>query len=750
MNLKNEEKHFHDCEVQHSHEQGEHCDCEHPHGHCHRHQEEIPEDTMISSKYKWTYQLENLDCANCAAKMEKKINELPEVTSAIIAFPTKKLTIATDEDIELLPQLQKICNSIEDGVSVIAMDGFFQSSPPKKRQKSISPMLPIIGGAILFLLGELTESNIPVLSFILLTIAYLLLGWKIVLTAVKNLFKGHIFDENFLMTIATLGAFIIQEYPEAVGVMLFYRVGEYFEKKAVEKSRSQIMDAVDLRPETVTLVNGTDTEVISANLAKPGDIVLVRPGDRIPLDGVIIDGESRLDTSAITGEPVPISVTTGDTVTSGCINTSGLLKLKVEKPLSESMVTRILNSVENAAASKPKIDSFISKFAAVYTPFVVILSIGTAVIPSLITGDWNHWIYTALTFLVISCPCALVLSVPLAFFAGIGKGSKQGILLKGGISLEALKNVKAVVMDKTGTITKGNFVVQKVISTSNLSEEELLSLASSCEEASTHPIGISIVNAAKEKGILPKNSSVYGTPDSLKEIAGEGIEAAFGSSIVYIGNQQLLIKNHISLADYNPSSYGTQVLVAKDNRLVGYFLIADTIKEDAKPSITALKAMGLTTVMLTGDEENSAKAIAKEAGIEEVHARLLPENKLQQLQKIREKYGSVLFVGDGINDAPVLANADVGAAMGSGADAAIEAADVVFMTSNMSAVPNAIQIGKRTNKIAYQNVILALIIKAAVMVLGLAGIASMWMAVFADTGVAMLCVLNSIRILYQK
>lgn len=719
----------------------------HEHSHCNT-SEETRKDTNVSSKFKRTYELKNLGCANCAAKMENKINALPEVTSAIISFPTKKLTVTTKKDIDLGEKLQAICSSIEDDVLVVEFNSRTKSSKQQVEKKQISPFLPIIIGALLFVLGEVTEASLPTLSFLILTIAYLILGWKIILTAFKNLFKGHIFDENFLMTIATLGAFLIQEYPEAVGVMLFYRIGEYFEHRAVEKSRGQIMDTLDLRPETVTIVNGDTTHTIDANHAKPGDIVLVRPGDRIPLDGFVLHGESRLDTSAITGEPVPISVTIGDVVTSGCINTSGLLKVKVEKPLSESMVTRILDSVENAAANKPKIDSFIGKFASVYTPFVVLLSIATAVIPSLITGDWNHWIYTALTFLVISCPCALVLSVPLAFFAGIGKGSKQSILLKGGISLEALKNVKAVVMDKTGTITKGNFVVQKVISTSDLSELELLSIAASCEQNSTHPIGISIMATAKEKGVLANPSFVK--PDSLKEIAGGGIEATFGSNSVYIGNQQFLMSHHISLSRYQPSSFGTEVLVAKNNELIGYFLISDTLKEDSKFSITALKSMGLKTIMLTGDEENSAKAIANDVGIEEVHAKLLPEHKLEKLQQIRKIYGSVLFVGDGINDAPVLANADVGAAMGSGADAAIEAADIVFMTSNMNAIPEAIAIGKKTNQIAYQNVIFALVIKAAIMVLGLMGIASMWMAVFADTGVAMLCVLNSIRMLYQK
>ena len=565
------------------------------------------------------------------------------------------------------------------------------------------------------------------------------------LTALRNLTKGQIFDENFLMSVATLGAFAIKSYPEAVGVMLFYRIGEYFEEKAVERSRSQIMNAVDMRPETVNLVEGDEIRVIPAEDACVDDIILVRPGDRIPLDGVVVEGDSRIDTSPITGEPVPVHVEVGDEILSGCVNTSGQLKLKVQKPLSESMVTRILDSVENAAASKPKVDRFITKFSRVYTPIVVFLALGTAVLPPLVAGgDWNYWIYTALSFLVMSCPCALVLSVPLAFFSGIGAGSKKGILFKGGVALESMADVKAVVMDKTGTITEGNFVLQKTVTVGNTDEDTLLRLAASCEQVSTHPIANSIVTAAKEKGMELTR------PSTLKEIAGEGILAVMDGNVILCGNKKLMEHHNINISAYNNEVFGTEVLVAIEGEYAGYLVISDTIKADAKSAIAAIKKQNIVTAMLTGDAQNSAEAVAKETGIDEVHAKLLPQDKLSTLKKLRETYTSVMFVGDGINDAPVLAGADVGAAMGSGADAAIEAADVVFMTSSMSAIPDALRIAKSAVAISWQNIVFALAIKIAVMILGLCGFASMWMAVFADTGVAMLCVLNSIRVLYKK
>ena len=591
------------------------------------------------------------------------------------------------------------------------------------------------------LLGHL-EMELP--SLIIFVIAYLILGGKILLEAGRNISHGQIFDENFLMCIATVGAFVIREYPEAVGVMLFYRIGEYFEERAVERSRSQIMDAVDLRPETVHLMVEEEAVEIAAEDAKVGDVLLIRPGDRVPLDGIVISGDSRLDTSPITGEPVPVAVKNGSKLISGCVNGSGQLFMRVEKPLEESMVTRILNSVENAAASKPKLDRFITRFAKVYTPIVIFLAVATAIIPSVVTGEWNYWIYTALTFLVMSCPCALVLSVPLAFFSGIGAGSKKGILFKGGASLEFLSKIGAVVMDKTGTVTEGNFQVQKIVSTWKYSEEELLRICASCEQRSTHPIAESIVKAAHERGLQ------LDRPLMLKEFPGHGVSAFLPQGRVYCGNQKLLAENGIFISRKIEEVNGSIVYIGVDGRFAGYFVISDTIKKDAKSAISHLKEMNLGTVMLTGDEKNSAEAVSAEVGIDQVFAKLLPQEKLEILQKLRTEYGSVMFVGDGINDAPVLAGADVGAAMGSGADAAIEAADAVFMTSSVESIPEAIRIAKDTNRIAIQNVVFALAIKIVVMILGLLGFANMWMAVFADTGVAMICVVNAIRILYKK
>ena len=688
--------------------------------------------------------MENLGCANCAAKMEAKFNALPQVQEATITFATKQLRLTAADPDALIPELTKIACSVEQGIVIHPLvhkhkDSREQFEAGTKRAKMDADLAELLVGTLLFA-GILILHHFGLALPVLLCAigAYAFLGHGVLATAVKNLTKGHVFGENFLMSIATLGAFCIGEYPEAVGVMLFYRVGTYFEHRAVARSRSQIMEAVDLRPETVNMLIGDAVWDVPAEDVQVGDTLLVRPGDRIPLDGVVIRGESRIDTAPITGEPVPVHVKEGSQVISGCVNTSGQLVIRVEKELSESMVTRILDSVENAAASKPKIDRFITRFARVYTPAVVAIAAATAILPSLVTGDWNHWVYTALTFLVMSCPCALVLSVPLAFFSGIGKGSKRGILFKGGVSIEAMRNVKAVVLDKTGTITKGDFRVQKIGG-----GLDILKLCASCEQNSTHPIAQSIVAAAKERGM-----ELF-TPDGLEELSGKGIRASVDGRTILCGNEALLREAGIKL---NPvaDETGTCVLVAVDDRFMGYLVIADTIKDGAKEAISRLKKNGIATVMLTGDGAETAEAVANAVGIDEVHAKLLPHQKLDRLRTVRKTHGAAMFVGDGINDAPVLAGADVGAAMGSGADAAIEAADVVFMTSSVDAIPEALEIARQTNSIAWQNVVFALAVKFAVMLLGLLGYASMWLAVFADSGVAMLCVLNSIRILYRK
>ena len=768
---------------------------------------------------KKVYNIENLDCANCAAKIEDKFNHHPKVEEATITFSTKQLRITAEDPDSLIPELTQIARTVENGVVIYPRDPApkhshkphhehhdhdqkcdcghhheehdhecgcghhheehhhecscdhhheehhhecscghhheehhhecgcghhhheehdHESHSHEHHHENSESILPLVIGGALFLFGlVLHDGNLSWLSYVACLTAYILLGKDIVMTALGNLTKGHVFDENFLMSIATIGAFLIGEYPEAAGVMLFYRVGEYFEHKAVERSRSQIMEAVDMRPEVVQLVDGERITQIPAEDAQTGDLLLVRPGDRIPLDGSVVSGESRIDTSPITGEPVPVLVRPGSTVTSGCVNTTGQLTIRVDAPLSESMVTRILDSVENAAASKPKIDRFITRFARIYTPIVVAAAAATALIPSLVTGNWDYWVYTALTFLVMSCPCALVLSVPLAFFAGIGAGSKKGILFKGGQSMEAMAAIKAVVMDKTGTITKGDFKVQSISGCG-----DLLQICASCEQQSTHPIAASIVAAAKEKNILLLQ------PENLEELPGMGIRALLNGKVILCGNSRLMTENGISCPGV--PAHGTKVLVAADGVYLGHLIIDDTLKSDAEIAIRTLRSNGMETVMLTGDAEDAARSVAGKVGIREVYASLLPHQKLEQLQSIRKEKGAVMFVGDGINDAPVLAGADVGAAMGSGADAAIEAADLVFMTSDVEAIPQALRIAKQTWRIAWQNVVFALAVKLCVMILGLCGFASMWLAVFADTGVAMLCVLNSIRILYHK
>ena len=721
------------------------CYCHGEHeGHEHHHHKHL--DGVTKKKYR----IEGIDCPNCAAKVERKMNELPDV-AVTLTFATSQLLVEAKNPDEVLPKLREIADKMEPGTVIEEYSSEKKTSVEADEDGGDDDvkveLIKIAIGAFVFIGGVVCQKYlnvIPAVYIELFVVSYIILGGEVVLKAVKNLFRGKLFDENFLMSIATIGAFATGEYPEAVGVMLFYEIGELFEDIAVGKSRKQIMEAVDMRPEVVRYIDGDNVIELDPEEIEIGDIIEVRPGDRIPLDGVVVKGDSRIDTSAVTGEPVPVGVKEGSEVVSGCVNMSGLIYVKVEKLLEESMVSRILEAVENAAASKPKIDRFISKFARIYTPIVVFAALATAVIPSLITGNWHYWVYTALTFLVISCPCALVLSVPLAFFAGIGAGSKKGILFKGGVSLESLAEVKAVVMDKTGTVTEGNFKVAQIVSDGNYAEDRILAFAGAAESCSTHPIATSIMEEVKKRRLeIPEVKDI-------KEISGKGMEVTLDDGMLLCGNIELLTMKGIEVPSKAKEIYGTEVLLAFNEKYIGYIVINDKIKSDSKQAISDIKRYGLWTAMLTGDAKKNAEMVAKEAGIDICYAKQLPQDKLNNLSKIREEKGAVMFVGDGINDAPVLAGADVGAAMGSGADAAIEAADVVFMNSRLSAIPESIKIAKKTKAIAMQNVIGALVIKALVMVLGFAGIASMWMAVFADSGVAMICVLNSVRILFGK
>ena len=660
------------------------------------------------------------------------------------------------EDREALKRdIQDICDAIEEGVTVADYERKSKASVDEHGHDhdhgSDAVTIAVIVAGLLFMAYEALTTVVPSIGMPesietpIYYIAYILLAFPVLRIAGRNILKGQVFDENFLMSIATLGAIAIDALPEAVGVILFYRIGEFFEEKATDRSRTEIMNAVDMRPQEVRVVDtgcGGEIVVMAPEKVEVGWTIEVRPGDLIPLDGTVLEGETRVNTAPVTGEPVPVRAVPGTQLMSGCINESGRITMRVDKVLEESMVTKILDAVENAASSKPKIDRFITRFARVYTPIVVALSLVVAIIPSLITGEWHKWIYTALTFLVISCPCALVLSVPLAFFSGIGNASKHGILLKGGRVIEALAGVKAVALDKTGTITSGEFKVQNVETVgSHVSKNQLLSMASAIEAVSTHPIATSIVSEAKEQGITVEAS------DFVQELAGEGMVGMVDGQQVLVGNRRLMERYAVQGYPTEATEYGTEVLVAEGNVYLGRIIIADEARPDSAEAIADLNGQDIKTVMLTGDAEASAKYIAKETGVSAVRAQLLPQDKLSVVQDIRSEYGPTMFVGDGINDAPVLAGADVGGAMGSGADAAIEAADVVFMRPSLTAIAHILDLSKATLRVAWQNVVFAIAVKILIMALGLMGYASMWWAVFGDTGVSILCILNSIRIL---
>lgn len=707
-----------------------------------------------------TLLLKDLNCANCAAKIEDRIRKMDVIETANFTLATHQLKLTGSwEDREALKRdIQDICDAIEEGVTVADYErkskAVVDDPGHDNDQDNDAVTIAVIVVGLLFMIYEALTSFVPSIGLPesietpIYYVAYVLLAFPVLRTAARNILKGEIFDENFLMSIATLGAIAIDALPEAVGVILFYRIGEFFEEKATDRSRTEIMNAVDMRPQEVRVIDtccGGEIVVMAPEKVEVGWTIEVRPGDLIPLDGTILEGETRVNTAPVTGEPVPVRAEPGTQLMSGCINETGRITMRVDKVLEESMVTKILDAVENAAASKPKIDKFITRFARVYTPIVVALALAVAIIPSLITGEWHKWIYTALTFLVISCPCALVLSVPLAFFSGIGNASKHGILLKGGRVIEALANVKAVALDKTGTITSGEFKVHNVETVgSHVSSGQLLSMAAAIEAVSTHPIATSIVSEAKDQGLTVEPS------DFVQELAGEGMVGMADGQQVLVGNRRLMERYDVQGYPTEPAEYGTEVLVAEGNTYLGRIIIADEARPDSAEAIADLNRQDIKTVMLTGDAEASANYIAKETGVSAVRAQLLPQDKLSVVQDIRSEYGPTMFVGDGINDAPVLAGADVGGAMGSGADAAIEAADVVFMRPSLTAIAHILDLSKSTLRVAWQNVVFAIAVKILIMLLGILGYASMWWAVFGDTGVSILCILNSVRILSRK
>lgn len=601
----------------------------------------------------------------------------------------------------------------------------------------------IVISAILFVIALLAKVNLT-LQLILMLIAYILVGKDTVLGAIKNVEKGDFLDEKFLMTIATLGAILIGEYPEAVAVMLFYEVGELFQGYAINKSRKSIADMMDIKPEYANVIRNNKSQKVDPDEVQIGETIEIKPGERVPLDATVVKGESTLDTSALTGESVPVEVREGANILSGCININGLIIAEVTKEYFDSTVNKVLDLVENASAKKSKSERLITRFSKIYTPIVIGLAVLLAILPPIISGEYNFrvWIFRALSFLVVSCPCAFVISVPLSFFSGIGAASRAGVLIKGGNYLEALSKVDTVVFDKTGTLTKGVFNVQKVVVLDkNIDEDKFISLVAAAESGSNHPISKSIQKYYDKE--IQTNSI-----NSIKEISGKGIEAIIDNRKILVGNEKLInIPKDISIDDI-----GTILYVEIDNKFAGYIVISDELKKDSKKTIKDLKDIGIKkTIMLTGDLEKVSKKVGKDLDLDEVYTNLLPQDKVSKFEEIienKKSKGNVVFVGDGINDAPVLARADVGIAMGAmGSDAAIEAADVVIMTDEPSKIVTAIKSSKRTMKIAMQNITLAFGIKAIVLILSALGIADMWMAVFADTGVTILAVLNSFRAL---
>ena len=610
-------------------------------------------------------------------------------------------------------------------------------------------------GAVCYLAAVLLTKLIPdipqVISLAVFLVAYAAIGGDVVSKAVRNIGKGQVFDENFLMMIATVGAFFVGDYAEAVAVMLFYQVGECFQSYAVNKSRKSITALMDIRPDYANVVRDGKEEEADPEEVAIGETIVIKPGERIPLDGTVLSGISTLDTRALTGESIPRDVCAGEEVISGCVNLSGVLEVKVSKEFGQSTVAKILDLVENASSKKAESENFITKFAKYYTPIVVFCALALAVIPPIVLGrGFSEWIYRALTFLVISCPCALVISIPLSFFGGLGGASKAGILVKGSNYLEALADAEVIVMDKTGTLTKGNFAVAEILPEEGVSREELLEVTAYAESYSNHPISQSLVNAYEKSGSQIEKSRL----GDIEEIAGHGVKAVFDGAVVLAGNEKLMTKNQISVGGNwkEKGKVGTLVYVARDGKYLGAIVIADEIKPDAKEAVCGMKAWGLKNiVMLTGDRKEVAEHVAGELGITQVYAELLPGDKVDRVEEIFAKKsakGKLIFVGDGINDAPVLARADIGIAMGGlGSDAAIEAADIVIMNDEPSKIVKAMKISKKTLTIVKENIVFAIGIKVLVLILAAFGAANMWAAVFADVGVAVIAILNAMRAL---
>lgn len=715
--------------------------------------------------------LKGLDCANCANKIENKVNKLESVEEAVLNFSLSLLIVSLKENSDVNrveEEIKTIVSKLEPDVIVSKYNNNIKEKKnvctseccsghahdiEEKHEEShdhdhsegislrdkVSLAIGFILFAIAIFIGE-EKSYVPYIY----ALSYVLVGGKVVLSAIRNIFRGQVFDENFLMTVATLGAFAIGNHPEGVAVMIFYEIGELFQSYAVNRSRKSISSLMDIRADYANLITDGEEKKVDPSEIKIDDIIVIKPGERVPLDGIVIEGNSSLDTSALTGESLPRNIELNDEILAGVINLTGVIRVKVTKEFGESTVSRILELVQNASSKKAQTEKFITKFARYYTPIVVLSAVALAMIPPLVVEGalFSDWVYRALIFLVVSCPCALVVSIPLGLFAGIGGASKNGVLIKGGNYLEALKDVETVVFDKTGTLTKGVFKVVK-INTNNIEESELLRIAATGESFSNHPIAQSILKAygnEVDKSII----------SNYEEISGNGIKVNIDNKEVLLGNYKLMNSNGIK---YNNSEeIGTVVHVVVEGEYKGSIVIADEVKEDSKEAIEMLKKIGVKKcVMLTGDNKKVAEKIAEELGLDEVYAELLPTDKVAMVEKLlkeKSEKGKLAFVGDGINDAPVLARADVGVAMGGiGSDAAIEAADVVLMRDNPSSLVDAIEIGRKTNRILWQNIIFSLGVKIAVLIPAAIGIANMWEGVFADVGVTLIAVLNSMRAL---
>ena len=705
--------------------------------------------------------IEGLDCPNCAAKVERKINTLEGIKEATVDFLGKKIVVLADEisENELVELIQTEVDKIEDGVKVfVPKVQAGESSSEEEDTGKIKKKL-LIGG-VLFVLGIFVPKTLFIPKLAVFLVSYLVIGGDVLLSAFKNILNGQVFDENFLMAIATIGAFAIGEYPEGVAVMLFYQLGELLQGIAVNNSRKSIVSLMDIRPDYANIKVGEGIKKVSPEEIKVGEIIVVKPGEKVPLDGKIVKGASTFDTSALTGESLPREAKAGDDVLSGFINKNGLIEIQVAKVFSESTVSKILYLMENAGSKKSKTENFITKFARYYTPAVVITALIVAIFPPLLIqgATFSDWIYRALIFLVVSCPCALVISIPLGFFGGIGGASRHGILIKGTNYLEVLNDLESVVMDKTGTLTKGIFKVTEVNAENNikindfqnnkteLTKPLLLKYAAHIEKFSNHPIAQSIV-AEYENSVSKVDENVV---KDFEEISGFGIKVNINNHQFLAGNSKLMNLENITFD--KKENLGTAIYLAADGKYIGNILISDEVKEDSARAIKGMKENGVKEiVMLTGDNEAISKNIAEKLGIDKVFTELLPNEKVEKLEEIyktKSEKGKVAFVGDGINDAPVLARADLGIAMGgAGSDAAIEAADVVIMNDEPSKIVTAIKIAKKTKEIVWQNITIAFAIKIVVMALGLFGDATMWEAVFADVGVALLAVLNATRVL---